>query len=475
MKKTIKNLKTSMRIYATAFAAIAMIALFSSCNPDDDDPTNPDDNEKGTYVVASQGQFSNTTTNALLTATSLDSGTIGMENGLVNDGATQWVFYKDKYLYALSYNQGNAGLTRSFIMDSDYNLKARSGEYAVRRFTTYGIYDDYVMTFSTGDGPTEWADENGYIPQSFLVSKLDVYAETYTTNNTLEENYLSENFLGNGEYVTLAGIQERDGKLFTAAVPMGLSQYGVKDGDGQWILPGNEDLVTTEPGGSGSGSYDVDELQWTQYPNECWIAIFDDENLSGKKLIKTDKISYACGRRKSQYYQMTWAADNGDIYVFSPSYAKSMKDVRQQTTLPAGVMRIKNGTELFDESYYVDFESLSGGLSFLRTWHVGDDKFLMLMYDRPITPANDMVADKLAIFDAGEGILTNVTGLPSADVLSGFGNAPYSEDGKVYMAVTTTNSYPAVYAIDINTGVAEKGLTVEATQISGVGRLLPLN
>ena len=48
MKKTIKNLKTSMRIYATAFAAIAMIALFSSCNPDDDDVTNPDDNEKGT-------------------------------------------------------------------------------------------------------------------------------------------------------------------------------------------------------------------------------------------------------------------------------------------------------------------------------------------------------------------------------------------------------------------------------------------
>ena len=473
MNKTIESIKKSVRLYAAVFMALTAIALFSSCNPDDDDITNPA--EKGTYVIASQGQFSNTTTNALLTAASLDEGTIGMENGLVNDGATQWVFYKDKYLYALSYNQGNAGLTRSFFMGSDYNLKARPGEYAVRRFTTFGIYDDYVMTFSTGDGPKEWADENGYIPQSFLVSKLDVNAETYTTNNTLEENYLSENFLGNGEYVTLAGIQERDGKLFTAAVPMGLSQYGVKDGGGKWILPGNEDLVTTEAGGSDSNSYDEKELQWTQYPDECWIAIFNDENLSGKKLIKTDKISYASGRKKSQYYQMVWAADNGDIYVFSPSYAKTMKDVRQQTTLPAGVMRIKNGTESFDESYYVDFEALSGGLSFLRTWHIGDDKFLMLMYDRPITPANDMVADKLAIFDAEEGVLTNVTGLPSADVISGFGNAPYSEDGKVFMAVTTTNSYPAIYVIDVNTGVAEKGLTVEATQISGVGRLLPLN
>lgn len=97
------------------------------------------------------------------------------------------------------------------------------------------------------------------------------------------------------------------------------------------------------------------------------------------------------------------------------------------------------------------------------------------MYDKPITPANDMTANALAIFDVETSTLTNVTGLPSADVLSGFGNAPYAEDGKVYMAVTTTNSYPAVYVIDSNTGVAEKGITVEATQISGVGRLLPLN
>ncbi len=37
---------------------------------------------------------------------------------------------------------------------------------------------------------------------------------------------MSENFLGNGEYVTLAGILERNNKLYSAAIPMGLSQYG---------------------------------------------------------------------------------------------------------------------------------------------------------------------------------------------------------------------------------------------------------
>jgi hypothetical protein len=42
-----------------------------------------------------------------------------------------------------------------------------------------------------------------------------------------------------------------------------------------------------------------------------------------------------------------------------PVYAKTMDDARQQTTLPAGVVRIPNGTEDFDD-YYCDLEAQSG-------------------------------------------------------------------------------------------------------------------
>ena len=243
----------------------------------------------------------------------------------------------------------------------------------------------------------------------------------------------------------------------------------------EWIKPGNEDLVKTEAGGSGSGAYKAGELQWTQYPNECWVAIFDDHTLQNKRLIKSDKISYAAGRNKSQYYQMIWAVENGDIYVFSPSYAKVMADSRQQTTLPAGVVRIKSGEEQFDDSYYYNIEALADGRSFLRTWPIGGTKFLMLMYNAPLNTEKSMVANQLAIFDAENGTLTPVTGLPAADVISGFGNSPYAENDKAYIALTTTDSYPAVYAIDTTTGKASKGLTVEATQISAVGRMTPLN
>ena len=464
-----------MKLKIISKIIIVAVALFAAAACQKEQmPTheyNPD--AERPYVIASQGTFSNTTTNALLTAESLNGGSIGMEHGLVNDGASYWVFWGDKYLYALTYNQGNAGTTRSYVMNGDYTLSARSAEYAVRRFTTVGIYDEFVMTTSTGDGPKELADENGYLPKSILVSLLDVERETYTTNNTLEEQYLAENFLGNGEYVTLAGLVQVDDKLYSAAVPMGLSQYGVKAEGGKWVRDGYSDLIKTESGGSGSGAYKEGELQWTQYPDECWIAVFDDENLNGKRLIHTDKISYAVGRNKSQYYQMIWPDDNGDIYIFSPSYAKIMADSRQQTKLPAGVVRIKSGSNNFDD-YYVNLEEKADGRSFLRTWHVGGSKFLMLMYNSILEPGKQMVAKELAIFDAATETLTYVSGLPAVEYISGFGNAPYYENGKVYVAVSTTNNYPSIYVIDAETAVATKGLTVHATTLNAIGRLAPL-
>lgn len=458
-------------LFATAMAGLTLTAC-------DDDPSNGGDNGGGEedknaeYVIAASVTASGNTTNVLVTSESLDEGTITTKNnGVVNDGATYWVFFKNQYLYALTYNQGEAGGTRSYIMDSAGELQKRSAEFGVKRFTTYGIYDKYIMTSSTGDGPTEWNDENGYTPKVFLLSYLDPAAETFTTNDTQNKAYLSENFLDNGEYVTLAGLLEHNNKIYTAAIPMGLSQYGTKDQNGKWVLPGNEDLVKKESGGSNSSAYKKDELQWTQYPNECWVAIFDDATMTSKKLIRTDKISYAAGRMKSQYYQMIWAADNGDVYVFSPSFAKTMTDVRQQTTLPAGVVRIPAGKTEFDD-YYCNLEAMTNGNSFLRTWHITGDYFMLLMYDKPFSNA-DRVANQLAIFKAGDKKLTYVTGLPSVDQISGFSDAPYVENGSAYVTVTFNEGggNPAIYKIDPATAVATKGLTIEATQVSGVGKL----
>lgn len=467
---------TKKNYFSRLLMAAALPAAFlCSCSDSD---SRPDDNDKpsvsdGKFVFATTVQGSNATSYVLLTGESLDNGMLStLNNGLLNDGATQWVFYKN-YLYALTYNQGNAGTTRSYILGSDGEMNARDTEYRISRFSSYGTYNDDILTMSTGQGPTNFADAEGNLPMTLLVTYLNVFNETARSNDTASGLYNMENFLGNGEYVTLAGAEQSGSRLYCGAVPMGLSAYGSNFEDGKWILPGNEHLVHTESGGTGSGSYNAGELVGTQYPNECWVAIYDNESLTHPTLAKTDKISTPCGRYRSQYYQTVWAAENGDIYVFSASYAKTMTDPAQKTTLPAGVCRIPAGKTEFDD-YYCNIEAQTpgGNRSFMRCWPAGGDCFLMVMYDRSLTETNP-AATELAIFDASNKKLTYVTGLPSN--VSSVGKTVYHHNGNVFIPVNIENEQPAIYAINTSTAVASKGVTIQATNITGFGYMIPQN
>lgn len=459
-------------IFLRAVAAFALpVMILSGCSDDDDAPVpgNNDGGDKanGKFVIAATVQ-NTTTTYVLLTAESLDEGTVSPP-GLLNDGATQWIFHGTDYLYGLTYNQGNAGTTRSYVLGTDGAVKARDLEYNVTRFSSYGMYNNYILSMQTGDGPASQADANGYLPKTLLMTYIDVVSETSRQNDTSTGAYSMEDLLGNGEYVTLSGAEQSGNRIFCGVVPMGLSQYGSADPD--HIRPGCEHLVATSDGGSGGGSYKKGELSGTQWPDECWVAIYNDESMTNPVLVKTDKISYPCGRFRSQYYQTVWAAENGDVYVFSSSYAKTMTDQMQQTTLPAGVARIPAGSTSFDD-YYCDIEAQSGGKSFMRCWPAGGNYFLMVMYDRPIMEIG-VAATDLAIFDASAKKLTYVSGLPSD--ISSIGKTVFTQNGYVYIPINVTDGYPAIYRINPATAQATKGLTVEATDVTGFGYMEPVN
>lgn len=456
-------------IFLGALAAVAMPVALTSCS--DSEELNAGGNVEdtvGKFVFATTVQGSNATSYVLLTGESLDEGTLSpVNNGLLNDGATQWVFYKN-YLYALTYNQGNAGTTRSYILGKNGKMEARGTEYRISRFSSYGTYDNDILTMATGEC-ADLTDAQGYHPMMLNVTYLDVVNETSTTNLTSPENkYLMENFLGNGEYVTLAGAEQSGSRLYCGAVPMGLSQYGAAYDNGKWIRDGYGHLVHQEAGGTGSGAYKAGELVGTQYPDECWVAIYDNDDFINPTLVKTDRISTPAGRFRSQYYQTVWAAGNGDIYVFSPSYAKTMTDPKQRTKLPAGVCRIPAGSKDFDD-YYCDIETQAGGKSFMRCWPAGGDCFLMVMYDRPLTEKGFAATD-LAIFDASARKLTYVTGMP--DNVSSIGKTVFTQNGKVYIPVNVEDGYPTIYRIDPVTAQAAKGVVIEgASDITGFGYL----
>ena len=278
-------------------AMIPMLAL-SACSDKGDDPAPGDNGDNpaaaadGRFVFATTVQGSNATSYVLLTGESLDEGTIStVNNGLLNDGATQWVFHKD-YLYALTYNQGNAGATRSYILGDNGEMKDRGTEYHISRFSSYGTCNDDIITMSTGEGPASLADAAGYKPMTLLVTYLDVVNETSRTNDTSTGLYSMENFLGNGEYVTLAGAEQSGSRLYCGAIPMGLSQFGAAAEGGKWIRPGFEHLVHQEAGGTGSGAYKAGELVGTPYPDECWRIPSGSAILAG---ASAPNITRRCG------------------------------------------------------------------------------------------------------------------------------------------------------------------------------------
>lgn len=456
-------------------ALVSVLAAMglASCSSVADEPAHPDAPAHGTarqrYIIAAAVKDSRGTSNVLMSAPSLTEGQISaVGNGLVNDGASQWVFFDNTHLYALSYNQGSASTTRSYTLGSSGLVRARDLEYKISRYSAYGIAGGHIMTTSSGDGPRSQADAHGYLPRTLLFTSMDVENETAVPNNTADGTYSLENYVGNGEYVTLAGLETAGGRIFSGLYPMGLSQYGAAQDGGKWVRPGYEDLVAKANGGSASSAYKKGELPGSQYPDECWVAMYKDATLTTPKLLHTSRISAPAGRFKSQYYQTVRADDNGNVYVFSPSYSKTMTDARQRTKLPAGVMRIAAGTEEFDNNFYFNIEAASGGRSFMRVWHAGGSRFLLQMYDRPLTQKG-FAATQLAIFDADRLTLTPVSGLP--EDLTSIGANALAENVKVFISINSANSYPAIYVIDTQSAQAVRGLTVAATEITGLGIL----
>ena len=350
--------------------------------------------------------------------------------------------------------------------DTQLMLDGFSGKH-VKVFIDGVPQEGVGSSFGLNNIPVNFA-ERIEVYKGILVNYLNSLDGTTST-----KTYPCENYLGNGEYVTFSGFVQANGKLYTSVIPMGMSQYGVKAFPDKVTDP---QLVATVAGGSGSGAYKEGSIPSTQYPDHAYVAIYSGNDFSSTPtIVATDKIGFASGRMRSQYYQTIWAADNGDLYVFSPGYGRlttSSDDLKRvQGTLPSGVMRIKAGETSFDDTYYVNLEELGNKHPMYKCWHITEDYFLLQMYTRGLQSKGEYTTE-LAVFKGEDRTLKPVTGLPSEDVLSAYGNIPYNENGYIYMPVSTTDgSTPALYKIDPRTATATKGLTIIAESVSTVGKL----
>lgn len=418
--------------------ALALAISMTSCNTDDDDTSVSSTAEDYAFFVAATGESAD----YIISTDSVDGGSVSIVgNGIeLDDSGYKWIFKDDASLaIGLIYNQGDPGVGLAYYLDTA-GLQSYGTFQITSRFTTYGFYGDKALTMVGGQTPVDadgssLTDDNGdERTDGVTINVID------TENGSLSLTETTITTLGltsSGQQATFSGVVDfGDGTFLTGMV---VSQGTDESGEG----------------GASTGT--------VVYPDSCWVAAIN-EDFEVERIYRSDKISYASGRYRSQYYSQIAKDDDGNAYVFSGSYDDG-------TSLPCGAIRINSGATDFDDDYYFDIESLSGGYHFREVWHITEDYFLLAFYD-DVTPSASGTAYKLGIVKMEDQTFNWVAGeYPDTDNISDLGETPMAYDGKIYVPVTETGSYPVIYEIDPTTFTATAGLSVTATTANGVGYL----
>ncbi len=440
------------------YNAMGMVALGLSLSGCSDDYTSNGDKANGftgsKYVIA--GTSSEAT--YLLTTDALDNGEISLvADGIEVDNASYWVFFKEKYAYRLVYNQGNAGVTTSYEMDEEGDLVERNIRHEIQnRFTTIGQYGNQIITAASG--ATDKKDGAGNPQYGITFTMIDAERQTLSTKTVV-----GENMIGTGEYCTVSGLVESNGKIYAGVCPEGVSVWGVQNNSA--LLSDEAKALINDEGG----------ISGTITPNQVSVAIYNGTDFENPTIITDNRLSYATSRYRSQYYSNIDVDAQGNIYVFSASYPSTLTGI-QKTNKPSGVLRIKAGTTEFDKDYYVNLEDdVVAGRAMYKVWHITEDYFLLQMYkDKTEDKSWTVNTHRLGIFKASEGKFTWVEGLPDADSINSLSKNAFVDNGLAYIAVTpvTAGAKPTMYVINPVTATATKGLVVTADGgVSAVGKL----
>ncbi|MFI3259340.1 MAG: DUF4374 domain-containing protein [Rikenellaceae bacterium] len=501
------------------FFAAAVAVAATSCSTDDEDGVDVGTDSDGSgsdstpELVASSYVVAVTTTDGadyLLYTDELGSSDLSVLGaGVETDLASaQWYFYKDQRIFGLLYSDGDPAPMETYVMGETRPVFGM--EYTSYRFTTYGTWGDYMVTSSSN---SYTAESTGVYEPYFNteVYPRHMYVGKYHYSNGLfaGEDFVSDNYLGTGEYCSMSGFAESNGWLYATVYPMGATAYGTTKyassfqsesasyyGDSATYL----DYVSIGWGGMGSGSFKPGEIATTPFPDQFHIAIFKDEAdfpQNPTVLIKDDRMSPACGRQQSSQYDTIVTDQDEDVYIFSPGNERSYAGAGTQLysdesktvaideadggilykatgTHKGSVMRIKKGETSLDESYGVfDVETAMGGRSFITCWYItgSTSKFLVkTMNDAGVqySTANN----KFYVVDVINQTAIEVSNMPEPTTITSTSRNPYFEDGKAYMGIVSSeNASPVIYEIDSATGAAKNIMSVECASIASIGKL----
>lgn len=415
------------------FASLLLtIGVLTSCDDSDNGVIDGGEVTKtGPYFVSVSGESSE----YIMQLDDIASGSVSIKNNIaqLEQSGYTWLFSPDhKKSIGLIYRQGDPGIGLGFeaVLNNSFN---KLGEFQVSsRFTTYGFFGNRALTAVSGQTPVNdkgdaLLDKNGE-PR-----KDGVTFNIVDLNNGLaksEQTITTLDVFKEGEIGTFSGIVDRGDGTFLTGVIVSLPRDPNASG-------GSSDGVVTEP-------------------NKVWVAALDGD-MNVKHIFEDNRISYSSGRFRSQYYTQIGVVDDGTAYIFSGSYDEN-------TTLPAGVLRINKSAQEFDQDYYFNIQEAADNYKFRKVWHMNNNYFLLEFYNSyevgPKSPATTY-----AIVDVKKKQLKWVEGLPASDQIVQSG-LPSTYGDQAFFPVVAEGKEAAIYIIDAATATAKRGV-----EIKGVGKI----
>lgn len=411
-----------MKLQAT-LAALGAAAALASCKDD----ANVTPGTTGNYIVAVTPAASTAVADYLLTVGSLESGTSSIKsNGVEQDGSYRYYVTNNNKFFSMLYGQGNPGAVTAYSVSSGkLNKLTNFQTETVQAFAP--VNKDLLLFKISRNAASPLSSWYKIDTDSLLIRKRN--ASTPNTVNTL-------NLTHNGELAHFSWLKQVGSKVYAPYFCIQNNTFS------------------------------------TAYPDSTWIAVFNYADMKLEKIIRDNRTSFI-----GKYFTDGLSVqENGDVYAYSPAVATVTTGTSPNTvttltsTKPSGILRIKAGTTEFDKSYFLNFESISGGMNITNWYYLGNNLYLT----RATTKAEKgayTAGLNVGILDVANGTYKPVTGLPDKDNLASISEkGTYTpKDGKtIYLGLNLKDGSSYVYKVDASTLTATQGLKVEGGGITAI-------
>ena len=356
---------------STLLLASGITLGLGSCSKDDKPGGDNTPVGEGRFIIAATPVASEGVADYLLTAESLESGTITTAgNGVEQDGTYRYYTTSGTKFFSMLYGQGNPGAVTVYKLNDQGKLERLTNFVSETVHSFAPVGNDILMVKEARQYAT--ATSRWY----------SVGTESLTIDRDGQFN--STQLAGNGELAHFSWIQAVGNKVYAPF-------FSIK--------------ATTEGG-------------WTtDFPDSAWVAVFSYPEMSLEKVIKDDRTSSI-----GMYFTNGLTeVENGDVYAFSPSntVAKSGATQAFNSTRPSSITRIKAGTTEFDKYYLFDVEAAAGG-AYVTSWiNVGNGIVVATMNTKE-NKSQWQLANKLAVIDLAAKSFRWVTGVPDAGSIVDF-------------------------------------------------------